>query len=142
LVPSFVKRAKSERGRAHQEYLRSVRERVSSVVRRQLSVATDLDSSWNKNNGQLTTDDGHVTLVEYDPDAETKTVAAILYPHTDLPLEQLRALVGGLAAEERLAIIRAYVGERGSRFQRPGRAFEEPYYSFDILADLGAYRDL
>jgi thymidylate synthase ThyX len=41
-----------------------------------------------------------------------------------------------------MAIIRAYVGERGSRFQRPGRAFEEPYYSFDILADLGAYRDL
>jgi thymidylate synthase ThyX len=80
--------------------------------------------------------------VEYDPDAEAKTVAAILYPHTHLPLEQVRALADGLAAEQRLAIIRAYVGERGSRFQRPGRAFEEPYYSFDILADLGAYRDL
>ena len=83
-----------------------------------------------------------VTLVEYDPDAEAKTVAAILYPHTDLPLEQVRALAGRLAAEERLAIIRAYVGERGSRFHRPGRAFEEPYYTFDMLADLGAYRDL
>ena len=83
-----------------------------------------------------------VTLVEFDPDAEAKTVAAIVYPHTDLPLEQVRALVGGLAIEQRLAIIRAYVGERSSRFQRPGRAFEEPYYTFDILADLGAYRDL
>jgi thymidylate synthase ThyX len=80
--------------------------------------------------------------VEYDPDAEAKTVAAILYPHTDLPLEQVRALARELAAEERVAIIRAYVGERGSRFQRPGRAFEEPYYTFDILADIGAYRDL
>ncbi|HEX9370584.1 MAG TPA: hypothetical protein VF897_06235, partial [Roseiflexaceae bacterium] len=90
--PSFVKRAKSERGRAHQEYLRSVRERVSSVVHGQLSVATNVDLSWNKNNGQPTTDDGQVTLVEYDPDAETKTVAAILYPHTDLPLEAMRAL--------------------------------------------------
>ena len=28
------------------------------------------------------------------------------------------------------------------RFHRPGRAFEETYYTFDILADLGAYRDL
>ena len=54
----------------------------------------------------------------------------------------VRALAARLAAEERLAIIRAYVGERGSRFQRPGRAFEEPYYTFDMLADLGAYRDL
>jgi len=142
LIPSFVKRAKSERGWAHQEYLRSVRERVSSVVRSQLSVATDFDPSWNKSNGQPTTDDGQVTLVEYDPDAETKTVAAILYPHTDLPLEAMRALAARLPAGERLAIIRAYVGERGSRFHRPGRAFEEPFYTFDLLADLGAYRDL
>jgi hypothetical protein len=81
-------------------------------------------------------------LVEYDPDAETKTVAAILYPHTDLPLEAMRALAARLPAGERLAIIRAYVGERGSRFHRPGRAFEEPFYTFDLLADLGAYRDL
>jgi thymidylate synthase ThyX len=34
------------------------------------------------------------------------------------------------------------VGERQSRFHRPGRAFEETYYTFDVLADLGAYRDL
>jgi thymidylate synthase ThyX len=142
LIPAFVKRATSERGRAQQVYLRGMRERVSSVVRSQLSVATSIDQSTDTNYGQRTTDNGLVTLVEYDPDAEAKTVAAILYPHTDLPLEQVRALVGGLAAEERLAIIRAYVGERSSRFQRPGRAFEEPYYTFDILADLGAYRDL
>jgi thymidylate synthase ThyX len=54
----------------------------------------------------------------------------------------VRALAERLTAEERLAIIRAYVGERGSRFHKPGRAFETPYYTFDLLADLGAYRDL
>lgn len=142
LIPSFVKRAASERGRAQQAYLRGMRERVSSIVHSQLSVALDIDRSGDTNYGQRATDNGLVTLVEHDPDAEAKTVAAILYPHTDLPLEHVRALVGGLAADQRLAIIRAYVGERGSRFQRPGRAFEEPYYTFDILADLGAYRDL
>jgi thymidylate synthase ThyX len=135
LIPSFVKRAKSERGRAQQAYLRGMRERVSSVVHSQLSVALDFD-------GQQTTDNGQVTLVEYDTDAEVKTVAAILYPHGDLPLAAVRAVAERLSAEERLAIIRAYVGERGSRFQRPGRAFEEPSYTFDLLADLGAYRDL
>jgi thymidylate synthase ThyX len=138
LIPSFVKRAASERGRAQQAYLRGMRERVAALG----------DGGWGMGDGgsELPPPNTHppspVTLVEYDPDAEAKTVAAILYPHTDLPLEQVRALVGGLAAEERQALIRAYVGERGSRFQRPGRAFEEPYYTFDILADLGAYRDL
>ena len=145
LIPSFVKRATSERGHAQQAYLRGMRDRVAALLdeRRKTndeSAVAAIHSSFVLRPSSL--NDQAVTLIEYDPDAEAKTVAAILYPHTDLPLEQLRALVGGLAAEERLAIIRAYVGERGSRFQRPGRAFEEPYYSFDILADLGAYRDL
>jgi thymidylate synthase ThyX len=145
LIPSFVKRAKSERGRAQQEYLRGMRERVAALLdeRRKTKdesvVDVDLSSFVL---GPSSPIDNAVTLVEYDPDAEAKTVAAILYPHTDLPLEQIRALAGQLAAEQRLAIIRAYVGERGSRFHRPGRAFEEPSYTFDLLADLGAYRDL
>jgi len=139
LIPSFVKRAASERGRAQQAYLRGMRERVAALGDRSWGMRVGSPSAPLSPNPHPASP---VTLVEYDRDAEAKTVAAILYPHTDLPLEQVRALVGGLAAEERLAIIRAYVGERGSRFQRPGRAFEEPYYTFDILADLGAYRDL
>jgi thymidylate synthase ThyX len=136
LIPSFVKRASTERGRAHQAYLRGMRERVLGVGCWVLGVGVTEGSA---------SDTQHlspVTLVEYDADAEAKTVAAILYPHTDLPLEQVRELAGRLHTEERLAVIRAYVGERGSRFHRPGRAFEEPYYTFEILADLGAYRDL
>ncbi|HEU5103117.1 MAG TPA: FAD-dependent thymidylate synthase [Roseiflexaceae bacterium] len=136
LIPSFVKRASSERGRAHQAYLRGMRERVLGVG------SWVLDAGTTENLAPNTQHLSPVTLVEYDPDAEVKTVAAIVYPHTDLPLEQVRELVGRLSAEERMALIQAYVGQRGSRFHRPGRAFEEPYYTFDILADLGAYRDL
>jgi thymidylate synthase ThyX len=139
LIPSFVKRAASERGRVQQAYLRGMRERVAAAIG---DWGLGIGDRAGDSQSPIPSPQSPVALVEYDPDAEAKTVAAILYPHTDLPLEQVRALVGGLAAEERLAIIRAYVGERGSRFQRPGRAFEEPYYTFDILADLGAYRDL
>ena len=32
-----------------------------------------------------------VTLVEWDPEAETKVAAAALYPYTDLPDDQLLA---------------------------------------------------
>jgi hypothetical protein len=139
LIPSFVKRAKSERGRAHQEYLRGLWERVAALE----------VGGWGIGDGDdqpiphpPTPIPQEVILVDYDPDAEVKTVAAILYPHTDLPLNEVRALAARLTDAERLAIIRAYVGERASRFHRPGRAFEEPYYTFDLLADLGAYRDL
>ncbi len=129
LIPSFVKRAGTDRGRIHQDYLRGMRERV-----RDLAAGIAGESQPDESAG--------VTLVAYDSAAEIKTVAAILYPHTDLTLEQIQAMVARMSAEERHTIIRTYVGERASRFQRPGRAFEEPYYTFDLQADLGAYRDL
>ena len=39
-------------------------------------------------------------------------------------------------------MVRAYVGERGNRRHRPGRALERGDYRFDILSDYGAFRDL
>ncbi|MFQ3662661.1 MAG: FAD-dependent thymidylate synthase [Chloroflexaceae bacterium] len=129
VIPSFVKRSKSERGEAYAAYLTATREQVAARA-----AGLDLPS--------LPEDDVTVRLVDFDPQAELKTVAAILYPHLDLPLAALYELVATMPESERVALINAAVGERATRFQRPGRAFEEPYYTFDILADIGAYRDL
>ena len=75
-------------------------------------------------------------------DAEDKLLAAICYPHTNLPETQLLDRVRTLGADERLALIRAYVGERENRRHKPGRAFERIDYRFDVLSDYGAFRDL
>jgi thymidylate synthase ThyX len=131
LIPAFVKRAKTERGAAYARYLADTRSNTADLARDMLPDAAP-----------SSTPDDLVRLVEYDSEAEIKTIAAILYPHTDLSLEQVRARAATLSEAERRHVLRTFVGERGSRFHRPGRAFEEPYYTFDILADLGAYRDL
>ena len=83
-----------------------------------------------------------MTLVDFDPDAEDKLLAAICYPHTHLPEHQLLDRVARLGAAERLALVRAYVGERENRRHKPGRAFERIDYRFDVLSDYGAFRDL
>ena len=143
LIPSFVKRAKTERGAEYSRYLATMRgagKQWGAGIRNQESGIGDRGSAINPRS--LTSDLQSVTLVEYDPQAEINTVAAILYPHTDVTLAEVREHAAQLPSAERLAIVRAYVGERGSRFQRPGRAFEEAYYTFDLLADIGAYRDL
>ena len=44
--------------------------------------------------------------------------------------------------EDRMAIVRAYVGDRTNRRHKPGRALERPFYRFDVLVDYGAFRDL
>jgi hypothetical protein len=47
-----------------------------------------------------------------------------------------------MSIEDRARVMQAYVGDRGNRRHRPGRALERPAYRFDILADYGAFRDL
>ena len=68
-------------------------------------------------------------------------VAAALYaaPPAD---DQLIAIARRMTADERTRVVRAYVGERGNRRHRPGRAFERTSYRFDVLTDYGAFRDL
>ena len=43
---------------------------------------------------------------------------------------------------ERRKIFEEYFGKRRHRRDKPGRAFENIYYTFDILGNLGAYRDI
>jgi hypothetical protein len=47
-----------------------------------------------------------------------------------------------MSVDDRLAVIRAYVGERANRRHKPGRALERTDYRFDVVSDYGAFRDL
>ena len=83
-----------------------------------------------------------VTLTDFDPEGEIKVVAAALYPASHLPQDQLVSIARAMSVDDRIRVLRAYIGERGNRRHRPGRAFERSSYSFDVLSDYGAFRDL
>ena len=83
-----------------------------------------------------------MTLTDFDPDGEIKVVAAALLRRLGLPDDQLLAMARRMPADDRAALLRAYVGDRGNRRHKPGRAFERTSYRFDVLADYGAFRDL
>lgn len=130
VIPEFVQRVEvPDRGGSWTAYLRETGQRVASLA------ATVLED-------QIREPAGGVTLVDWDPNAEEDLVAAILYSASDLPELQLKALAAGMSGADRLALIRAYVGERRNRRHKPGRAFERVVYRFDLLADYGAFRDL
>ena len=82
-----------------------------------------------------------VTLVRYDERAEDILVAAILYEMAALPYTQVLGRVEKLAAEERARILDEYLKRRG-RHDQPLRALEHAYYTFDVLVDFGAFRDI
>jgi thymidylate synthase ThyX len=130
VIPSFLRRVDvAERGVRWSTYLATTRERTAELVDSLFATETPAPADA-------------VTLVDWDPDAENKLLAAICYPYSHLPEQQLLDKVARLGAAERLALVRAYVGERENRRHKPGRAFERIDYRFDVLSDYGAFRDL
>lgn len=130
VIPSFLRRVDlADRGGRWSHYLASTRDHTAELVD-SLFGGTPVDQVPG------------VQLVDFDPDAEDKLLAAICYSHTNLPESQLIARVRSLGPTERLALLRAYVGERENRRHKPGRAFERVDYRFDVLSDYGAFRDL
>jgi thymidylate synthase ThyX len=133
VIPSFLQRVDvPERGGQWARYLAGTRQQTDDVVSR----------LWPDRHDAL---DGYVRgvrLVDFDPEGEEKVLAALAYPHTSLPESEVLRRVRLLGAEDRAALLRAYVGERANRRHRPGRAFERTEYRFDVVSDYGAFRDL
>jgi thymidylate synthase ThyX len=131
VIPSFVKRVDlPDRGQVASAYLADNQAAMSALA----------DELMGRE--EIFDDEERVELVDFDPDAEVKLVASMLYPYTHLPEGALERRAREMTVEERLRVIRTYTGDRQNRRHRPGRALERPFYRFDILADYGAFRDL
>lgn len=122
LIPSFVKRA------TRRDWL------VGRDARARESAARLLPPG--------TSPAGPVTLLDFDPGAEAKVLAALLYPHADRPLADVRARVSAMPAGEAAALLATLAEERRNRRDKPPRALEETAYTFDLLGNFGIYRDL
>lgn len=130
VIPSFLTRVdRPDRGGAWTAYLAKTRDDTADLVSR-IFAGVEPEPA------------GDVTLVDWDPEGEDKVLAAICYSHTDLPEAQLLERVRRLPADDRIALVHAYVGDRTNRRHKPGRAFERTAYRFDVLGDYGAFRDL
>lgn len=84
--------------------------------------------------------DGPV-LVDYDKDAEEKLVTALLYRVSKYPYNQIRKIVRKMSPESKAKVIDEALNRLG-KFDRPLRELEHIYYTFDILIDYGAFRDV
>jgi thymidylate synthase ThyX len=123
LIPSFIKRAQPN------DYLAQTSASAKSLAAK---VANESPAKANQ----------PVMLLDYDADAEEKIIAAILYAHARHPLQQLRQIVGKMDQSQRRQILQEQFAKRRHRRDKLSRAFENAYYTFDILGNLGLYRDL
>jgi len=119
VIPSFVRRALDDRyGMPAAERMERVRAATARLARRAPVESTPPS----------------VRLIDFDRDAERKVVAAALFPGSTLPFD---AQAGDAAA-----VLDALLAGRANRRQRAPRALEQASYTFEIVANFGAYRDL
>ncbi len=123
VIPSFVRRALDGRyGAPAAERMARVRAAVAGLAPTRLGQAGAQEAAG-------------VRLIEHDPEAEIKVVAAALFPHADGPLD-------GLGSEDAGRVLDALLGGRRSRRDRAPRALEQAVYTFEVVANFGAFRDL
>jgi thymidylate synthase ThyX len=131
VIPSFLERVDlPDRGGAWVRYLAETAEESTKAVDGLLGDPAPREESPS------------VRLVEFDPAGEDKVLTAIAYPALRLGEAEVQRRVARLGADERARLLSAYVGERANRRHRPGRAFERAVYTFDVVSDYGAFRDL
>ena len=91
------------------------------------------------------------TLVDYtgkgdsSPDERAQVIlaATIMFEGArGHSLAQLEDYAAKMPPQQRMELISNYVGARGNRRHKPGRAFENVEYRFDFMGRLGIFRDI
>jgi len=83
-----------------------------------------------------------VRLVEFDPESERRILAGIIFQQSHASWEDALNRAENLNDEEKRELFQRYLQNRSARWQKVGRAFENAYVRFEIVMDIGSYRDL
>lgn len=128
-IKSFVRRADDKYGKAFQSYLQEIKKTARSVAKEIrpkiiLGVKT------------------HLVDYETEKIAIDKIITSIIYEQS--PSTSYRGImqqVKKLSSEKKIKIITLFTSIRRNRRHRPPRAFENIYYTFDLLNNFGMFRD-
>ncbi len=124
VMPAFVRRAQAS------EFLTAARDSVRSFA------------AGNMASSGASPAEAYVRLVDFDKDADTRILSAMLYPHSTMSIWDIRKAVESMSTEKRRELISAALSKRKSRRDKPGRPFENAYYTFEICSNYGMFRDL
>ncbi len=134
VIAGFLSRVDVEdRGVAWSGYFRGVADEMDALAEEEMGI---------EDAPEFDLDRDEVRLLDWDPDAEIRIVAAALYPYSDRSEEELLRRATEMDETERHSVISTYVGNRLNRRHKPGRGMERVYYRFDVLSDFGSFRDL
>jgi thymidylate synthase ThyX len=126
-IPSLLLRVNDEKSGGYQTYLH---QRYAAV--RDFIGESEVEA----------TPKAAVRLVEHDPESETKILAGIIFQQSHCGWDEAVNRARSLNDAEKRNVFERYLWKRSARWQKVGRAFENAYLRFEIVMDIGSYRDL
>jgi thymidylate synthase ThyX len=131
VIPAFLTRVdRPDRGLRHARYLHDTELATTTAAHEILGPST------------VGPRDPEVRLLEWDTDGEARVIAHALWPSSNRGYDEVRAAVATMTPADRARVLAAYTGVRSDRRYKPGRALEATTYTFEVVCDYGAYRDL
>lgn len=131
VIPSFVRRANLTH-KTHQSFAN-----FYEAMQTDLQIVAQLNEGYP----ERTMEPG-VRLIGYDQDAVIKVAAALLFSHSNKSLTDLWKLCRSLSEEDLIRILDAGCNVRENRRHKSPRALEHANFTFELVTDFGAYRDL
>ncbi|MBI3992484.1 MAG: FAD-dependent thymidylate synthase [Candidatus Lambdaproteobacteria bacterium] len=131
VIPSFIRRA--DPGHRHFQGFAAYQRQRGETVRTLAAQVPHVDAEPRA---------ATVALVDHDPEAEVRVLAALVYPDSGASLAEARRWAASLSVPARLEIFQRLAGQRDNRRHKLPRALETVFYTFDLVGDFGMYRDL
>jgi thymidylate synthase ThyX len=131
VIPSFIRR--SEVSHKHQRATTDYLDRMQGEIRL-------LQEQFTPAVKKMTGDS--VQLIAHDSEAVIKVAAGILFSESNCGLKELQEHCRLLSKEEIGRILDAACSFRENRRHKSPRALEQAFFTFEIVADFGIYRDL
>jgi thymidylate synthase ThyX len=130
VIPAFLRRIEKEETKEYRRYLGERSERIREVIKEIEFKENEIEKDFK------------VRLIEYDPLGEEKVIASLLYPELKEPFENILNKVKRLSLSQKEKILDKILKDRKYRWYKIPRAFESVYLRFEILLNIGAWRDL
>jgi thymidylate synthase ThyX len=85
---------------------------------------------------------GHTTLLQHDPDLDSRLLASLLYEHTQKPFAEALSAVKALTDGQRHTLLDETMHARSKHDAWPTGLEGAAPFEFEVLLDFGAYRDI
>ncbi|MEK7664487.1 MAG: FAD-dependent thymidylate synthase [Patescibacteria group bacterium] len=133
-MPAFLRRTNTELAINYREYLSGKSQRVREAIKK---VYYSAEEPKNKR-----TKEPSVKLLEFDADGESKIIAGLVFKEVGESFDMVLGKVRELSESQKEEVLKSALKNRTARYYKVPRAFENVYLRFEILMNIGAWRDL